>query len=69
MRKGWTKATGTSVPDDPSRLDVSTSHAVTWVIISSIALSVVRLTVRRAVGKQWAKATNQSAAELADIGL
>lgn len=58
IEKAWTKATGTTPPDDPESPTVPLAEAVCWSVASGSAIAIARLLATRKAAGAWQRVSS-----------
>jgi hypothetical protein len=57
LTKTWTSITGNEPPSNPEHPEVTWPEAISWAVLSGVAVALARLVATRTAADRWVKAT------------
>ncbi len=57
LTKTWSAVTGNEPPANPEHPDVTWPEAISWAVLSGVAVALARLVATRTAADRWVKAT------------
>ena len=63
----WKLSTGKQPPSNPEHPDVSLGEAVTWAVVSGVAVGLARMFATRAAADYYRRSTGHQPANLEDV--
>jgi hypothetical protein len=67
MTATWKLSTGKKPPSNPEHPDVSLGEAVTWAVVSGVAVGLARMFATRAAADYYRRSTGHLPANLQDV--
>jgi hypothetical protein len=67
MTATWKLSTGKAPPSNPEHPDVSLGEAVTWAVVSGVAVGLARMFATRAAADYYRRSTGHLPANLEDV--
>lgn len=67
MTATWKLSTGKPPPSNPEHPDVSLGEAVTWAVVSGVAVGLARMFATRAAADYYRRSTGHLPANLEDV--
>ena len=67
MTATWKLSTGKKPPSNPEHPDVSLAEAVTWAVVSGVAVGLARMFATRAAADYYRRSTGHLPANLQDV--
>ena len=67
MTATWKLSTGKQPPSNPEHPDVSLKEAVTWAVVSGVAVGLARMFASRKAAEYYRKSTGHLPANLEDV--
>jgi hypothetical protein len=67
MTATWKLSTGKPPPSNPEHPDVSLAEAVTWAVVSGVAVGLARMFATRAAADYYRRSTGHLPANLEDV--
>ena len=67
MTATWKLSTGKQPPSNPEHPDVSLGEAVTWAVVSGVAVGLARMFATRAAADYYRRSTGHLPANLQDV--
>lgn len=68
LNTGWKAATGKNPPENPADPDVEIWEAVTWAVVSGVAVGVARMLAQRRAASYYVRSTGRLPGQLARDG-